>query len=346
MSSQQRILDLVVASNASAALLTLSDVVFSLPTPTNHSGKNTELVITVKPNRGYEGSINVYYNRKNLNLFGSNLSFVQELNFSLSDIVAELNVIRNSSLQVTDLDVIETTTQQNGDFKKYLLTAKNDSLEWIGSLEITVLTKIPNTTTEETVLASVFKLQTRIDDLLVDGVVTEIAGFSGSVTKEQLGIDKLDNTSDLNKPVSIAQAAINQNKLDKEKIIVTRNNLSNDDLVFANAVYAVSNIEVDKANAKFDNKKIVLGLVIDEIALSQGGACNIQTSGIIEGTFAQWEAVTGMVGGLVINSKYFLDTVSGKLTPYAPSDAIALCPVGKAISSTELSINIETVINL
>jgi hypothetical protein len=346
MSSQQNILDLVVASNPSAALLTLSDVTFSLPTASTDPSKNTQVTLTVIPSRGYSGAITIYYNRKNLANFGTNLSFIQELNFSLSDIVSELNVLRNSSLTVADINSLETTVSQNGDFKTFLLTAKEDSLEWIGSLEITVLTRIANTTTEETVLASVFKLQDRITDLENIGFVTEVAGFSGVITKIQLGIDKVDNVRDLDKPISLAQATVNETKLDNGIVFITRNNISNDDLVLGNVVYSFSDTEVDKANSKFETKKIAIGLVADNLVLSQGGVCKIQTTGILTGTLNQWEAVTGMVGGLVVNSRYFLDTISGKLTPYMPSDAISLCPVGKAISQTEFSINIETIINL
>lgn len=73
----------------------------------------------------------------------------------------------------------------------------------------------------------------------------------------------------------------------------------------------------------------------------------IQTTGVLAGTVAQWERALRMVGGLVPNVNYYLDTIKGQITLSAPRDpGLYLTYVGRALSTTELSIKIERPITL
>ncbi len=82
------------------------------------------------------------------------------------------------------------------------------------------------------------------------------------------------------------------------------------------------------------------------IAAGAGVAGNrvpIQYAGPISLTTAQWDAITGDVGGLTVHASYFLDVdAPGKLsstTSNTPGDFIAY--VGRALSATDLMIIIS-----
>lgn len=83
-------------------------------------------------------------------------------------------------------------------------------------------------------------------------------------------------------------------------------------------VYISSNLGFLKARADSSATGPVIGLVLADIAASATG--NIQTSGPIILTTAQWDAVCGTTGGLSFNVPYYLDaTTAGKLTATPPS---------------------------
>lgn len=124
-------------------------------------------------------------------------------------------------------------------------------------------------------------------------------------------------------------------------------NSSNEDMVFGQAVYSTQGIYVDLANAASITKKTVIGLIIDDLVVSQSGAGRVQSTSTLTGTVAQWEVATGMVGGLVKGMEYFLDTVSGRVTPFPPdAENQYLCPLGYALSTTQLNIRIDRPIKL
>jgi hypothetical protein len=88
------------------------------------------------------------------------------------------------------------------------------------------------------------------------------------------------------------------------------------------------------------------GLAFDSIANAASG--QMQTVGIQTLTTVQWDAVTGGSGGLTANAKYYLDTATaGKLTATAPSTVGQFVTlVGRAISTTQLRLNIQPPIGL
>ena len=127
---------------------------------------------------------------------------------------------------------------------------------------------------------------------------------------------------------------------------LTNDNASS--IVIGQPVYSSANDHVNLAQANASGTKEVIGLVADtSIAASTTGS--IQDMGILSATTAQWDVVvTGESGGLVYKTTYYLDPANaGKLTSTAPTTVGQyVCPVGVAISSTELKINIQRTILL
>lgn len=90
------------------------------------------------------------------------------------------------------------------------------------------------------------------------------------------------------------------------------------------------------------NSKII---GVTSTAIGIGATGNIITSGEVTATTAQWDAVTGQIGGLVFDTVYFLSALTGKLTNVPPT-AGYLVSVGTAISSTKLLIDLSIKIQL
>ncbi|MEM7182127.1 MAG: capsid cement protein [Spirochaetota bacterium] len=101
-------------------------------------------------------------------------------------------------------------------------------------------------------------------------------------------------------------------------------------------VYVKADANVDLAQADAVATAQVFGLASQEIAVGESGA--IQTDGIF--TAADWTATTGAVT-LTVGSSYFLDAASpGMLTTTAPTTGYN-CKVGRAVSATDLDLNIR-----
>lgn len=154
----------------------------------------------------------------------------------------------------------------------------------------------------------------------------------------------------IKKPLVITNGQIEQlqagDRMGSETLF-NRVNANAGSLVIGTPVYVPSALNVDKARANAAGTKEVLGLVADvSIATTASGA--IQTDGILVATTAQWDAVTGQVGGLTPGSIYFLDSAAaGKLTATAPTaDGEYVARIGLATSTTELEISILTPIKL
>lgn len=116
---------------------------------------------------------------------------------------------------------------------------------------------------------------------------------------------------------------------------------------FGNAVYlsAADTVQLARANALATAK--IYGLVYDaSIAAAASG--QIATDGILSGTTAQWDAVTGQTGGLTVGTDYFLDpTTAGRLTITPPTTAGQYnCYIGRAKSTTDMHLDIRTYIAL
>lgn len=108
-------------------------------------------------------------------------------------------------------------------------------------------------------------------------------------------------------------------------------------------VYASAAGVVKRAKADAYNTSIVVGLVQDT-SIGVGGSGTITLGGdLLTATTAQWDAVTGGVGGLVAGAIYYLSaTTPGMLTTAAPNQGGQFdAKVGVGLSATEMDVAIE-----
>lgn len=114
-------------------------------------------------------------------------------------------------------------------------------------------------------------------------------------------------------------------------------------LVAGTPVYAKSNGHVDSAKADDLSTLIVVGLV-KSAPLITGAPGNIQAGGAIVLSADQWDAVIGQSGGLTPGARYFLSDIdAGRLTSTVTSSIGSyVTPIGRAVTSTTMLINLET----
>ena len=129
--------------------------------------------------------------------------------------------------------------------------------------------------------------------------------------------------------------------------VVNQQNNNASTINIGQPVYTDGAGTVDLAQADAIGTVEVLGLVkAATIVAAASGA--IQTDGVIAATTAQWDTITGDVGGLTPGSVYFLDPdTAGNITLTAPTSVgDFVVRLGKAISTTELEITILQPIEL
>lgn len=133
-----------------------------------------------------------------------------------------------------------------------------------------------------------------------------------------------------------------------DQIVLTNNNAGA--IVIGAPVYCVANDAFDKAQANAAGTKNVIGLVAKDPSIANGVAGPVMTSGVLAATTAQWDAVTGGAGGLVKDTRYFLDpATAGKLVAAASAPTTAgqyVAEVGIGLSTTEMLVNIKSPILL
>jgi hypothetical protein len=130
-----------------------------------------------------------------------------------------------------------------------------------------------------------------------------------------------------------------------DSVGVTNGNAS--PIVIGAPVYIKAADQVDLAKADAQGTVQVLGLIKDA-SIASSAAGNAQTGGVLSATTAQWDAITGDVGGLTANAIYWLSaSTAGKLTRTAPTTVGQfVVRVGIALSTTELKIEPEAPIKL
>jgi hypothetical protein len=84
----------------------------------------------------------------------------------------------------------------------------------------------------------------------------------------------------------------------------------------------------------------VIGLVADT-TIADGAEGLIQTEGVLQATWGEWNAITGFSSGLTVGAQYFLGGGGGLTTAPPMVATLYVVPVGTAISTTELKINIK-----
>ncbi len=117
---------------------------------------------------------------------------------------------------------------------------------------------------------------------------------------------------------------------------------NNDSVTITTGTPVYSDFRRAKADSSSTNK--VIGLAYEDTDSSDPG--RIQVTGIITATTGEWDVVTGDSGGLTPNTLYYLSEItSGKLKAVAPTTGY-VSPIGVAISTTQLRIEILNTILL
>jgi len=138
----------------------------------------------------------------------------------------------------------------------------------------------------------------------------------------------------------IASGDILEASLNEVDFVTVTNKELVDDLVVGTPVYASGADQVKKALADSLTTSEVVGLATETIAADAAG--RVLTDGRLTATAAEWDAITGDVGGLTFGTVYFLDpTTAGQLTSIAPTvDGDVVIRVGKAIGITVMEVSI------
>lgn len=130
-----------------------------------------------------------------------------------------------------------------------------------------------------------------------------------------------------------------------DQIITSMTNGNAGAVVVGRVVYTSGANTFDVANANNYTTSLAIGIVTNT-SVASGAAGNIAVSGVVSATTGQWDAVTGQSGGLTTGARYYLsNTTSGALTTTAPSTGV-LAPIGIALSTTKLVLNIQRVVIL
>ena len=112
-------------------------------------------------------------------------------------------------------------------------------------------------------------------------------------------------------------------------------------------VYSDAADGFDLAQADAAGTYLVIGLVYDATILTSATGA-VQVDGVLTATTGQWDAVTGDVGGLTAGARYYLDpSTPGNLTTTPTTTTTEyVVPVGRALSTTDFKIEIETAVLL
>jgi hypothetical protein len=110
-------------------------------------------------------------------------------------------------------------------------------------------------------------------------------------------------------------------------------------------VYLSASNQIKKAKADAAGTVPAVAIVTDT-SIAEGTSGNIQMSGTLKATTAQWDAVTGQVGGLTPGGRYFLSAATaGMITTAVPATGYAQ-HIGLALSTTDLLLMISEPIKL
>jgi hypothetical protein len=158
----------------------------------------------------------------------------------------------------------------------------------------------------------------------------------------------------LRKPLVIISGQIQQlasadtlDALVSEKDMLSLTNGEATALVICTPVYVSGVNTCKKAQANAAGTVGVVGLAA-VASTAAGASASVQSDGVLTATTAQWDAVTGLTGGLTFGTLFYLDPATvGKLTATAPSTAGQyVAPLGRALSTTDFEITIATTVLL
>lgn len=192
--SRLRIFDALTVENPPPIPLNDETVIFSLPEPAefeagvgNEEFWNTAIVVTAKEGSGYTGSVEIFYTRLELSQLDDGVEVVNEYPYSLDSLVTALNRKFDSFLTVDDLETVEVLAAPTR-FKKSAtlrLTARQDSLGWIGSVTLDVsnwAANVPNQDqdligrTYHYELSDVWKVKHDLNTTNLIGTIRDVTG--------------------------------------------------------------------------------------------------------------------------------------------------------------------------
>lgn len=127
--------------------------------------------------------------------------------------------------------------------------------------------------------------------------------------------------------------------------VINATNGEGSSIAVGRAVYVSASGTVKLANANSGSTKNVIGLVYDA-TINSAASGAVSTSGSVTATTTRWDTVTGQSGGLTAGSKYYLsNSTAGSLTTTAPTSGY-VCPIGIALSTTVMIVNIGPSVKL
>lgn len=137
--SEQTLLDLVNLENSPAKLLSLVNVQLALPELTGDGVRDTSVVISGVPGRGYRGSVTVTYARIPLDLVAPSASLRSTQQFTPTMVVSMLNSMYKLALTVDDLEPFEVPPLELGVPQNLSVVAKEGSKGFTGQIDVEFL---------------------------------------------------------------------------------------------------------------------------------------------------------------------------------------------------------------
>lgn len=139
---KQVLIDLINKDNNTS----LTDQLISFGLPTAATGtnptRNTDLTISAIPGSGYRGSVDLKYNRVQLNDFvgDKDLTFILGDATKLSDLIGEINALLTINLTEDDYQDVTLPAFQGtaNETHEVQLVASSDSIVYLGSLTIKI----------------------------------------------------------------------------------------------------------------------------------------------------------------------------------------------------------------
>lgn len=111
---------------------------WGIPAVTDLHDRNTVCTVNGIPGKGYYGDVDVYYNRLNTDQFVTQFTYRSEETITLQILVDALANVYGMDITVDDFVDHVIPELSEGESYDFTLTVDTASLQWIGSIEITL----------------------------------------------------------------------------------------------------------------------------------------------------------------------------------------------------------------